>query len=92
MMLVKKIGREDAEELENATSTTALYIGKDTWQVWLSKNGYFILVPFFGGEVSNGEIYYCQSREDVVKLLKQFYVFKKDPTLQIYDKLDRLVR
>jgi len=87
MIIEKKIDASDTPELANSVSTTEMNVGGDIWYVYFSSKGYFILIPWYGKV-----IYYCQSRRDVVELLKKFYVFIGDPELAIYEKLDRLVR
>jgi len=87
MIIEKRKDKTDIQEIYSAANKTILYVGGDTWYVYLTPKRYFLLVPSFSENV-----FLCETKHDVIKLLKSMYYFSYDPTLTFYEKLERLER
>jgi hypothetical protein len=87
MIIEKKKDKNDAFDILSSLNKTMFFVGGDTWYVYLTSKRYFLLVPSFSKNV-----FLCETKKDVIKLLKSMYYFSVDPTLTFYEKLSSLER
>jgi hypothetical protein len=87
MIIEKERDKEDTSEMLTARNKTFLLVGSDVWHVYYTKNRTFLLYPNF-----TKRIFLCETKHDVIKLFKSLYFFSYDPTIAIFEKLERLER